>query len=140
MKSGPLCALLWRILFQETGDSQSLTHSRPAECDSRQGIEARSDHPNRMVPPSRGLPSNMLLVVPASSGPVCHQVQATTMCFNGSRHHGLGSGYTEPVLGGSGSTYLPTGHHLGQSGGEVAGLPVQQVVPAQSAQSVDSAI
>ena len=35
MKSGPPCALLWRnpdLVFQETGDSQSSTHSRAAEC------------------------------------------------------------------------------------------------------------
>ena len=31
-----------------------------------------------MVPPSRGLPSNMLLVAPTSSGPVCDQIQQQT--------------------------------------------------------------
>ena len=31
------------------------THSQPAECDSRQAIQARTDHSNRMVPPSRGI-------------------------------------------------------------------------------------
>ena len=45
MRSGPLCALLWRILvFPETSDSQSPTHSRPVECGSRQAIPARPDH------------------------------------------------------------------------------------------------
>ena len=36
------------------------------------------------------------------------------------------SGCTQPVLGGSGSICLPTSSHLGQSGGEVAGLSMQQ--------------
>ena len=38
----------------------------------------------------------------------------------------MGSGCTQPVLGESGSICLPTSSHLGQSGGEVAGLPMQQ--------------
>ena len=39
------------------GESQSPTHSRPAECGSRQAIQARPDHPYRVVSPSRGLPT-----------------------------------------------------------------------------------
>ena len=39
------------LVFQETGDFQGLTHSRLAECGSRQTIQAGSDHPNRVVPP-----------------------------------------------------------------------------------------
>ena len=51
MKSGPLCALLWRILTWYTRNqvTQSPTHSRPAECGSRQAIQARPDHPNRVA-------------------------------------------------------------------------------------------
>ena len=41
------------LLFQETSDSKSPTHSRPAECGSRQAIHARPDHPDRVVSPSR---------------------------------------------------------------------------------------
>ena len=77
----------------------------------------------------------------------------------------MGSGCTQPVLGGSGPICLPTSSHLGQSGGEVAGLPMQQnnsdcirlaqhalvlgpsghvqsdpTVPAQPAQSGNSAV
>ena len=37
----------------------------------------------------------------------------------------MGSGCTQPVMGGSGPIRLPTSSHLGQSG-EVAGLPMQQ--------------
>ena len=39
----------------------------------------------------------------------------------------MASGCTQPVMGGPGPHLcLPTSSHLGQSGGEVAGLPVQQ--------------
>ena len=63
------------LVCQETGNSQSSTHPRPAECDSRQIVQTRPDHPDRMIPSPRGLPSHMLPVAPAPSGPVCHQVQ-----------------------------------------------------------------
>ena len=70
----------------------------------------------------------MQLVAPASNGPVCHQIQqqATTVCLTGSRSPDLGSGRTQPVLGRSGSICLPTSSHLGQSGGEATGIPLQQ--------------
>ena len=76
----------------------------------------------------------------------------------------MGSGLSQPALGGSGPLCLPTSSHLGQSG-EVAGLSVQQnypdcskvaqhalvlrpsghfepdsIIPAKSAQSIDSVI
>ena len=37
------------LVLKETGDSQSLTYSRLAECYSRQAIQARPEHPDRMV-------------------------------------------------------------------------------------------
>ena len=73
----------------------------------------------------------------------------------------MGSGCIQPALGGSGPLCLPSSSHLGQSGGVVARLPdpdfsrVPQhtlvlgpsihvepdpIVPAESAQSVDSAV
>ena len=47
------------LVYQEASNSQSPTHSRPAERGSRQAIQTRPDHPNRVVSPSRGLPDNM---------------------------------------------------------------------------------
>ena len=89
----------------------------------------------------------------------------TTVCFTGSRPPGICSGCTQPVKESSGPICLPTNIHLGQSGAEVAGLPMQHnnsdctglaqhalvlgpsghvqsdpTVPAQSAQSGDSTI
>ena len=66
-------------------------------------------------------------VAPAPCGPICHQVQqAPTVCLTGPRPPGMGSGCSQPVMGRTGSIRLSTGSHLGQSGGEVAGLPMQQ--------------
>ena len=77
MRSGSLCALLWRILTWCTWKhvTQSSTHSRPAERGSRQAIQAKPDHPNGVVSPSRGLPSNIQQVAPAKNRPICHEVQ-----------------------------------------------------------------
>ena len=43
------------LVFQKTGYPQSSTHPWPAECDSRQTIQAEPNHSNRVVPQSRGL-------------------------------------------------------------------------------------
>ena len=73
----------------------------------------------------------MRKVAPAKSGPVCHQVQqqTTSVCVTGARPPGLGSGCTQSLLGVPGPIRLPTGSHLGQSGGEAPGLPLQQNNP-----------
>ena len=116
------------LVHQETGNPQGTSHPRPAERDSRQAIQTWPDHSNRMVPSPRGVQSYMLPVAPATSGPVCHQVQqqTTTVCVTSSGSPGMGSGCTQPIMGNSGPICLPTSSHLGQSGGEVAGLPMQQ--------------
>ena len=67
-------------------------------------------------------------VAQAQSGPICHQIQqqAPTVCLSGPRPPSMGSGCSQPVMGRTGPICLPTGSHLGQSGGEVVRLPVQQ--------------
>ena len=101
IKSGPLCALLWRILTW-----CSPTHSRLGECGSGQALQARPDHPNRVVSPSRGLPVNMQQVVPASDRSICHEVQqqVTSICVTSTGSPGMGSGrtLTQLAMGGSG--------------------------------------
>ena len=115
------------LVCQEIGDSQSLTHSRPADSDSRQTIQARLDHPNRVIYPSRDLPGSMQQATLTSNRSICHEVQqVASFCVTGTGPHGLGSGCTQSVMGGSGCICLPTGSHLGQSGGKVAGLPMQE--------------
>ena len=116
------------LVHQAASNPQGTSHPRPAERDSRQAIQAWPDHSNRVVTSSRSVPSCMFEVASATSGPVCHQVQqqTTTVCITGTRPPGLGSGCTQPLLGGPGPIRLPTGSHLGQSGGEAPGLPLQQ--------------
>ena len=116
------------LVHQETGNSQGPSHHRPAEHDSRQAIQTWPDHSNRMVPSPRSVSSYILPVAPASSGLVSHQIQqqTPTVCVTGPRPPGLGSGCIQPVLGKSGPICLPTSSHLGQSGGEVTGLPLPQ--------------
>ena len=116
------------LVLEQQGHSKGQTHPREAQCHSRQVIPSGSDHPNRVVSPPRSFSRDLFQVAPTNGGPVCHQVQqqATTVCFSGSRRAGLGSGCLNPVLGKSGPICLPTSSHLGQSGGEATGLPLQQ--------------
>ena len=106
----------------------SPTHSRPAERGSGQAIQARPDHPNRVVSPSRGLPPNMQQVAPAQNRLNCHEVQqqVASVCVTGTRSPGHSSGCAQSAMVGSGSIHLPTISHIGQSGGRVAGLPMQE--------------
>ena len=126
----PVCPTMENpvLVHQETGDSQGTSHPRPAEHDSRQAIQTWLDHSDGMVPSPRSVQSYLLPVAPATGGPVCHQIQqqTTTVCVTGSGPPGMGSGCTQPVMGKSGHICLPTSSHLGQSGGEVTGLPFQQ--------------
>ena len=116
------------LVYQAAGKPQGTSHPQPAERDSRQAIQTWPDHSNRVVTSSRSVPSYMLPVASASRGPVCHQVQqqTSTVCVTGPRPPGMGSGSTQPFLGGPGPIHLSTSSHLGQSGGEVTGLPLQQ--------------
>ena len=116
------------LVHQEAGHPQGTSHPQLAECDRRQAIQTGPDHSNRVVTSSRSVQSHMLPMAPATSGPVCHQIQqqTTTVCVTGSGPPGMGSGCTQPVMGKSGPIRLSTSSHLGQSGGEVAGLPLQQ--------------
>ena len=104
MRSGSLCALQWRILTWCTRKqvTQSLTYSRLAERGSRQAIQAKPDHPNGVVSPSRGLPNNIQQVAPAQNRPICHEVQqqVASVCVTGTRSPGHSSGCTRSAMGG----------------------------------------
>ena len=63
----------------------------------------------------------MQQVAPAQHRPICHKV-----CVTGTGPPGHCSGRPQSAMGGSGRLCLPTSSHLGQSGGEVAGLPMQE--------------
>ena len=57
---------------------------------------------------------------------ICHKVQQQVASVTGTGSPGHGSGCTQSTMVGSGSIRLPTGSYIGQSGGEVAGLPMQE--------------
>ena len=128
----PVCSIMedTDLVYQISSNPQSPTYPRSSKCHSRQVIQTGSDHSNRMVPQSRDIQSNMQPVAQTPSGPICHQVQqqqqTTTIRLPSPRPSSLGSGCSQSVLGGSGPLRLPTSSHLGQSGGEVTGLPVLQ--------------
>ena len=127
------------LVHQTPGNSQSPTHSGPAEHGSRQAISFRPDHSNRVVPPSRGFPSHMHQVALTSDRSICDEVQQqlASVCVTSSGSPGSSSGCTQFPMGGSGRICLPTSSHLGQSGGEAVGLPTE---PAQPVQPVNTAI
>ena len=116
------------LVFPATSDSKSPTHPRPFKCHSRQAIQAGSNHPNRVVPPSGSVSTNMQPMAPTSNRSVCHEVQPqiTSVCLSSTGLPGCGSGCTYSAMGGPGCIRLPTDRHIGQSGGEATGLPVQE--------------
>ena len=117
------------LVFQKTSNSESQTHPRPLKCSGGQTVQTGSDHPNRMVPPSRGFSSPVQQVAPASNRSLCYEIQqqVAPVCITSSGSHGHCSGRTQFVMGESGRVRLPTDSHIGQSGGEVAGLPIPKV-------------
>ena len=119
------------MVFPKTSDSKSPAYPRPSKCDSRQTIQAGSDHPNRVVPPSGSLSTNMQSMAPASNRSICHEIQpqVTSVCLSSTGLPGCSSGCTYSAMGRSGCIRLPTDCHIGQSGGEATGLPVQETHP-----------
>ena len=115
-------------MYQETSNSQSPTYPRPSTCGSRQAIQAGTDHPHGVVSPSRSVPSFMQQVAPASDRAIRHKVQqqVTSICVTGTGPPGHSSRCSQFAMGGLGRIRLPTDRHIGQSGGEVPGLPVQE--------------
>ena len=116
------------LVFPATSHTKSPTHSRPLKCDSRQVIQTGSDHPDRVVPTSRGFSSDMQPMATASDRPICHEVQpqVTSVCLSSSGLPICSSGRTYSAMGGSGCICLPTDCHIGQSGGETTGQPLQE--------------
>ena len=129
----PVCPTLENLdlVFPEASDSKSPTHPRPFKCDSGQAIQAGSDHPDRVVPPSRSFSEHMQHMAPASNRSVCHKVQpqVTSVCVSSSGTSSCSSGCTHTTMGGSGCICFPTDRHLGQSGGKTTGLPVPETHP-----------
>ena len=116
------------LVFPVTSDARSATHPRPLKCDSRQTIQAGSDHPDRVVPNSRSLSSDMQPMAPASDRPICHKIQpqVASVCLSSTGLPSCSSGRTYSAMGGPGCICLPTDRHIGQSGGKTTGQPLQE--------------
>ena len=119
------------LVLNKSGDPQGQTHSRLAECGSRQAVQAGPDHPNKVVLPSRDLLVDMNQLAPISNRPICNKVQqqVASVCVANSRRPSQASRCTQSTLEGPGSICLPTSSHSGQAGGEAKGQPVQKDHP-----------
>ena len=95
-------------------------YAQDSNCRDRQ-------HHSGVTHKQGGLPSNMQQVAPASTRPICHEVQqqVALVCVTGTGSPGYSSDCTQFAMVGSGSIHLPTVSHIGQSG-DVAGLPIQE--------------
>ena len=122
MKSGSLCALLWRILSWCTRKQVTLkTRHIPGRLNviedilSRLGqtIQTFTQRYSKLYAP----------VASAPSGPVCHQIQqqTATVYVTGSRPPGMGSGRTQPVMGRSGLVI--------STGTRISGYPNPECLP-----------
>ena len=133
MRSGPTVENL-NLVFPATSDAKSSTHPRPLKCDSRQTVQAGSDHPDRVVPTSGSLSTNMQPMAPASNRSICHEVQpqVASVYLPSTGLPGCTSGCTHSTMGGSGCICFPTDLHFGQSGGEATGQPVQETHSGRS--------
>ena len=80
--------------------------------------------------PYKGLPVDMYSVAPASSRPVCLQVQQqdASFCVTGTRPPSMGGGCIQSALGGSGPICLSTSSHFRQTAGDVAGLSCKRII------------
>ena len=130
MRSGSLCALLWRILSWCTRKQVTLKARHIPGW-----LNVIADKLSRL---GQTIQTEWSLH-PEVFKAICswwHQPQVDLfatrfnnklpVCVTSSGPPGMGSGCTQPIMGKSGPICLPTSSHLGQSGGEVAGLPMQQ--------------
>ena len=169
MRSGPLCALLWRILTWCASNQVTL---KARHIPGR--LSVVTDKLSRLDQSTQTEWSLLQEVFQAICNrwhwpqidPICHEVQqqVALVCVTGTGSPGHSSGCAQSAMVGSGSIHLPTISHIGQSG-DVAGLPIQEnhsdcsgvahhalvlgssrhvqpnhTEPAQSAQPVDTTI
>ena len=114
------------LVLQETGDSQTLKARHiPGHLNV---IADKVSRPGQTI-------QTEWSILPKVFQSICSQwyqpqvylfVTNNSTCFTGTKTPGIGSGCTQPALGGCGPLWLPTSRHLGQSSGEVAGLPMRQ--------------
>ena len=116
------------LVHQQTSYSPGTTHSGPAECSGRQTIQTGPDHSDRVFPIATSFSKDMPQMPPTSNRSVRHKIQqqAPPLCLSVSGSQDHRHRCTEPTLEGSGCLRLSTDSHLGQSGGKVTRLPLQE--------------
>ena len=133
MKSGSLCALLWIILSWCTRQQVTLRARHiPGRLNviahklSRLGQTIQTEWSTS----PRSVPSYMLPVAPAPIGLVCHQIQqqTSTVCVTDSRPPGLGSGRTQPFLGGLDPYAFPPAAILGKVVEKLQDYPCNRII------------
>ena len=120
MRSGTLCALLWRILTWCTRHQVTL---KARHIPGRLNVVA--DKLSRL---GQTIQTEWSLL-PEVFQAICsrwHQPQIDLFATRFNNKYWSCSGCTQSAMGESGRIRLPTSCHLGQSGGEVAGLPLQE--------------
>ena len=112
IRSGSLCALLWRLLSwcHLRGIVLRARHIPGRLNVSRQALQTQSSDTDRVVPISAGVQSLVLKMGPATCGPICNPVQSQTsqVCVTGSGSDSLGSGRPQSVKGESGRVCPPS--------------------------------
>ena len=108
VRSGSLCALLWRIL--------SWCNHRNITLQARQTVSTQSGDPDIMVPSSGGLQPPLPALTPSRGGSVCHQIQPQTyqVSVPSPRSSSLGRVCSKPILGWPGSVCLSTNSSPGE--------------------------
>ena len=123
MRSGPLCALVWRILTWCTSHQVTL---KARHIPGQLNVVA-----DKLSCLGQTIQTEWSLLQEVFQT-ICRRWDRpqidlfASVCVTRTRSPGLSSGCTKPAMGGSGRICLPTSSHLGQSGGEVTGLPMQE--------------
>ena len=119
MRSGSLCALLWRLLCWCNLRQIVLKarHPRSFEFDCGQTVQTRPNHSDGVVSSSGSLqPPDSDLALP-TGGHVCNKVQLQTnpVCVSSARSRRMGSGRSDSLVGGPGHVCLSSNVITGQS-------------------------
>ena len=128
MRSGSLCALLWRLLCW-CSLNQIVLKAR--HIPGRLNVIADKLSRQRQVPPSRDLRPPLSNLALSPSGHVYNkvQLQASSICVPNSRPKGLVSGCSDIILGGPGHVPLPPSVSDGEGGQQAVRSLVSQSNP-----------
>ena len=116
------------LVHQESSNSQSPTHSRPANV-----VADKVSRLGQTIQTEWSLLQEVFQTICSRWQRPQIDLFATRFnnkvplfCVTGTRFPGHSSGCTKSAMGGCGCICLPTSSHLGQSGGKVARLPMQK--------------